>query len=344
MAVIGPPDRRLGDDAEQGVHVQPVAVGDAPGRQAQLHGGVAARVDLGQCANECPAEREVVVVATGGLGGQVPEEPPQVAGGRLVQHGERHRAERRPEGDDVRDGRAVRRRRGLARGVAGAALADDDLPGAERGEGPDDPAEARALPERTVGVAGGQPGRGPRGECDEPLTAGGRRRGERLGRTVGSGQVDDPIGRRARERRRRVGGDAHTDDRGRLVLEQLFEVELVDQLRGGGVGDGRDGDTGRRVQRRHEPAVAAGPPGDQPVEPGGEVAVPDQVGDVGGDVSLAAQGGGEHLGGEARVTGPPGRDLLPRLDQRLPGDGGGADVGAVRGEPQQQLRGAGCAG
>ena len=279
-----------------------------------------------------------------GSGASGAEETPQVAGGRLVQHGERHGAEGGAEGDDVRHGRALGRGGGLARGVAGAALGDQDLTGAERGEGPEDAAEARSLPARTVGVAGGQPGRGPRGECDEPLTAGGRRGGERLGRTVGSGQVDDPIGRRARERRRRVGGDAHTDDRGRLVLEELFEVELVDQLRGGGVGDGRDGDTGRRGHRGHEPAVAAGPPGDQPVDPGGEVAVPDQVGDVDGDVSLAAQGGGEHLGGEARVTGPPGRDLLPRLDQRLPGDGGGADVGAVRGEPQQQLRGAGCAG
>ena len=206
------------------------------------------------------------------------------------------------------------------------------------------PGQPGRLAEGAVGVTGRQRGHRARGERDEPLPGRGDGRVEALRRAVGEGEVDEPVGRYVGEGGCRVAGDAHPDDGRRLVVEQLVEVDDVGELAGRGLGHGDDVDAGRGGGGRHDPAVAAGPAGDQALEPAGEVTVPDQVGDVAGDQRLVGQGAGEHVGVEPAVARAPGHELVAGSDQCLVGAGVVAHLGAVRGEPDDQLGGVGTGG
>ena len=100
--------RRLGDHAEDRVHLQVAAIGDAGRGQAELRGRVGAGVDLGQRGDQRPPAGQVRVVGATVGDQQVLEEPPGVARGGLVEHRERHRAVRGADGDDVGHGRRRR--------------------------------------------------------------------------------------------------------------------------------------------------------------------------------------------------------------------------------------------
>ena len=315
------PHRRLGHDAEDGVHVQVIAVGDAGRRQAQLHGGIGARVDLGQRGHERSPAGEIGVVGAGVGNEQVLEQPPGVAGGGLVQHGERDGPVGGADGDDVGDAR--RGGGDEPRGVAGAAMRRRASWPVPRPAKASTTRPRRALWPRVPSgspVASRQASRVPNATNHSPAAGTGALNVS--GALFGGCQVDDALGRGIGEQ---IGGAGRHPDvqchRG-YVVEQILEVERVEDLAGGHVLEGDDLHAGGRVQRRDDAPVATTPAGDDAVQASGEVTVPDEIGDVRGNGRLGFEPCDERVGREPGIARAPADELLAGLREQRLGTGG----------------------
>jgi hypothetical protein len=310
------------------VHHEVGPLGDAGRGESQLGRRVAAGVDLSQRGDERPPSGEVRVVRAGVGDQEVLQQPPGVAGGGFVEHRQGHGTVGRAHGDDVGDAR--RARGGEPGGLARAGMTDEQLARAEAGEGVHHPGEAGALAERAVRVARGQAAGVAGAQRDEPLAAVGRRHAERLRCPVRGGEVDDALGRRVGEQA--CGGRRQPDvqGHGRFVVEEALEVERVGELADGEVFEGDDEHAGGRVQRRDDASVTAAPSGDDAIQAGSEVTVPDEVRHVRHDPGLGFEPRHQGVGGESGIARSPPDELLAGLREH--------GLGAIGREPDRQRR------
>ena len=171
---------------------------------------------------------------------QQPLEEAQRVGGRLRgEGGERDGAERRSEGDDIRERRLLLRREPCS--MAGPADTDQDEIGSEWRQRVEHAAKTGCLADGAVVVARGQPAGGSLSEGHVPVARGGRGRCKHLRSQPRRRQIDTAARGRVGPARRT---DVHVHDRRRDAAELILEVEPREQLAGG------DADRARRRHRR----------------------------------------------------------------------------------------------